>query len=85
MFLPFHRHSIQTLLIPKRLKIYCCLSNTKVGGDENSAESLKIFAESVSNGFPGENEQRILNSLTVGKILFIKIVFIRLSVGKNAE
>ena len=55
---------------------------SKVGGDENSAESLRIFAESVSNGFPAETEQRILNSSTFGGILLIKIVFIRLSVGK---
>ncbi len=54
----------------------------KSGRDENSAESLRIFAESVSNVFPGETEQRILNSSTFGGILFIKIVFIRLSVGK---
>jgi hypothetical protein len=55
---------------------------SKVGGDGNSAESLRIFAESVSNGFPAETEQRIPNSSTFAGILLIKIVFIRFSVGK---
>jgi hypothetical protein len=43
---------------------------------------MRIFAESVSNGFPAETEQRILNSSTFGGILLIKIVFIGLSAGK---
>jgi hypothetical protein len=59
---------------------------SKVGGDENSAESLKIFAESVSNSFPEETEQRTLNnSSTAGGILFIKIDLFNFLSEKNTE
>ena len=51
----------------------------EVGGDKNSAESLKILAESTSYDFSIETEQRMLNSSTFCEISLIERVFIRLS------
>ncbi len=51
-------------------------------GDKNSAESLRILAESVSYNFPAETELLMLHSSISGEILLIKNVFIRLSAGK---
>jgi len=58
---------------------------SKVGGDKNSAESLRILVESVSYDFPVETEQRILHSSTSSEILLIKTVSIRLSARKMAN
>jgi hypothetical protein len=56
-----------------------------VGGDKNSAESLRILVESVSYDFPAETKQGMLHSSTSSKILLIKTVSIRHSAGKMAN
>jgi hypothetical protein len=56
-----------------------------MGGAENSAESLKILAESASSDFSAEIEQRMLNSSTFWEILLTESVFLQLSVRKMGK
>jgi hypothetical protein len=57
----------------------------KSGRGSNSAESLRILAESFSYDFPAETEQIMLHSSTSSEILLIKNIFIGLSAGKMAN
>jgi len=50
-----------------------------VGGAKNSAESLKILAESASYDSSAENKQRMLDSSTSCGFVLTKSVFLRLS------
>ena len=58
---------------------------SNMGGAKNSAESLKILAESASSDFSAETEQKMLNSSTFWEIFLTETVFLRLSARKMAN